>query len=192
MSEGRTAGRGAITRGRILAAADEVVAEAGFRRARVDAIARRAGVAIGTLYGYFPTRAALMAELNERRQRQALEAVRSPGAPADGGAAGALRAAFWAIVERARDGADRTVRPIGRIDGRWYRALVSVQSAALAEAMRDGVVPEGDPEELAWAIVAMADFAATRFMEGEAAPDPGPDGLEALARAALGASGLAG
>ncbi|MFD7644767.1 TetR/AcrR family transcriptional regulator [Kitasatospora sp. NPDC059795] len=53
-------------RGRLLAEADAVFREEG-TGASLEGIARRAGVAIGTLYGHFPTRAALIAALLEQR-----------------------------------------------------------------------------------------------------------------------------
>ncbi|MFI1522769.1 helix-turn-helix domain-containing protein, partial [Kitasatospora cineracea] len=49
-------------RERLLAEADAVFREEG-TGASLEGVARRAGVAIGTLYGHFPTRAALVAAL---------------------------------------------------------------------------------------------------------------------------------
>ncbi|MFD5564814.1 TetR/AcrR family transcriptional regulator [Kitasatospora griseola] len=55
-------------RERLLAEADAAFREEG-TGASLEGIARRAGVAIGTLYGHFPTRAALIAALLEERNR---------------------------------------------------------------------------------------------------------------------------
>lgn len=49
-------------RARLLRAATELFTEQGYRKTSVDEIARRAGVAKGTVYTFFPTKAALMIE----------------------------------------------------------------------------------------------------------------------------------
>lgn len=51
--------RGSATRARLLAAARDVVAEAGYARATTKAIAAAAGVAEGTIYRHFPDKHAL-------------------------------------------------------------------------------------------------------------------------------------
>lgn len=50
-------------RARILKAARKLVAEGGFREAQVAAVAVAAGVATGTVYRYFPSKAELFAEV---------------------------------------------------------------------------------------------------------------------------------
>ena len=50
-------------RERLVAAAAEVLSERGWDGARVQEIARRAGVGIGTLYRHFPNRQALLEAL---------------------------------------------------------------------------------------------------------------------------------
>ncbi|MFJ4677772.1 TetR/AcrR family transcriptional regulator [Kitasatospora sp. NPDC088783] len=56
-------------RERLLAEADAVFREEG-TGASLERVARRAGVAIGTLYGHFPTRAALIAALLDARNQE--------------------------------------------------------------------------------------------------------------------------
>jgi AcrR family transcriptional regulator len=53
------------TRARILAAAAECFAKEGYQRARMVAVAERAGVSRAGLYLHFPTKEALLAGLNE-------------------------------------------------------------------------------------------------------------------------------
>ncbi|GAA4969318.1 TetR/AcrR family transcriptional regulator [Pseudonocardia tropica] len=85
-------------RQRLLAEADAVFREDG-SGASLERVARRAGVAIGTLYGHFPTRHDLVAALLRRRHDElfawgeGLGAERGPGA--------ALEAWVRAVVEHA-------------------------------------------------------------------------------------------
>lgn len=51
---------------RLLDAAAHLFAERGFERTTTNAVAEQAGVSIGTLYQYFPNKAALLQALNER------------------------------------------------------------------------------------------------------------------------------
>lgn len=55
--------RGATTRGRLLACAREVIEAGGYGEASVLAIAARTGVATGTLYRHFPSKADLFVEV---------------------------------------------------------------------------------------------------------------------------------
>jgi AcrR family transcriptional regulator len=57
----------------ILEAAAHILAAEGFEGATTNAIAQRAGVSIGSLYQYFPNKAALVRALNERHTHQVLE-----------------------------------------------------------------------------------------------------------------------
>jgi AcrR family transcriptional regulator len=59
----------------ILAAAEAVVAEQGVDNARMEEIARRAGIAVGTMYNYFADRDALMGALSDARKRELLDAL---------------------------------------------------------------------------------------------------------------------
>ena len=55
-----------LRRDHILDAAIEVIAENGFQRTTIKQIARRAGVADGTIYNYFDNKAAIMTAIVER------------------------------------------------------------------------------------------------------------------------------
>jgi AcrR family transcriptional regulator len=59
-----------MTSGSILDAAEGVFAEQGLQGARMEDIAARAGVAVGTLYNYFSDRQKLLAALQSSRQQQ--------------------------------------------------------------------------------------------------------------------------
>jgi AcrR family transcriptional regulator len=62
-------------RAAILAAAEQVFADEGAARARMEPIAARAGVAVGTLYNYFDDRDALLGALVEARRAAVLEKI---------------------------------------------------------------------------------------------------------------------
>ena len=57
----------------ILEAGESVFAEQGLHTARMDSIAERAGVAVGTLYNYFADRNALVTALIDSRRAELLE-----------------------------------------------------------------------------------------------------------------------
>ncbi|OHV27676.1 TetR family transcriptional regulator [Parafrankia soli] len=84
MAEARESRRrdATLNRERLLAAAGATFAESGVN-APLDAIARRAGVSIGTLYNHFPTRAALLDAIYPERVAALTEAARASSAEAD-------------------------------------------------------------------------------------------------------------
>lgn len=87
----------------ILAAAEDVFAEEGLSAARMERIAGRAGVAVGTLYNHFEDRAALVAALCHSGRAALIERVDAALAQAEGLPARArLRALVEAMVAHAR------------------------------------------------------------------------------------------
>ncbi len=90
-------------RAAILDAAEQVLAEQGIHAARMDDIAARVGVSVGTLYNYFEDRKQLLKALLEVRGRELLamldtELERSQGTPYRARLHGFLRC----ILEHAR------------------------------------------------------------------------------------------
>lgn len=63
------------TRAAILDAAESVYAEQGFEAGRMEQVARRAGVSVGTLYNYFADRKSLVASLLDERRAELLRRV---------------------------------------------------------------------------------------------------------------------
>lgn len=82
----RVEARQAAARERIAAAAHEQVAEGGYASASVQAVAARAGVAVGTVYRHFPSKADLVAEVfrtaAERELAVVAEVTAGPDRPA--------------------------------------------------------------------------------------------------------------
>jgi AcrR family transcriptional regulator len=72
---------------RIRTAARDLVAEGGWRQAHVSAVALKAGVATGSVYRYFPSKAELFVDVLStvsRRERDVIAAVvDGPGTPAE-------------------------------------------------------------------------------------------------------------
>jgi AcrR family transcriptional regulator len=69
------AARRVATRDRILAAAHDLVAEAGYAGATMAEVARKAGIATGATYRYFPSKAALFTDVFRTAAGHELELV---------------------------------------------------------------------------------------------------------------------
>ncbi len=65
----------ATVTGAILDAAEELAAEVGVPGTNLQAVAKRAGVAVGTIYNHFDDRSELFAELFSRRREELLETL---------------------------------------------------------------------------------------------------------------------
>jgi AcrR family transcriptional regulator len=90
-------------RARILKASRDLVAEDGWRHAQVAAVAAKAGLATGTVYRYFPSKAELFAEVLadvSRRERDVVTAI----VDSEGSPAARLKDAVKAFTTRALRG----------------------------------------------------------------------------------------
>jgi AcrR family transcriptional regulator len=94
----RTRARAADARERILRAAHDQLAEGGYASASVSAVARRAGVATGSVYRHFPSKGELLAEVFRRASQREVDAV--AGATGES-AAERIAAAVEVFVRRA-------------------------------------------------------------------------------------------
>ena len=72
----RTEARRAATCEAIVAAALDQVAAGGYASATVQAVARRAGVATGTVYRHFPSKADLFADVFQFASNRELDVLR--------------------------------------------------------------------------------------------------------------------
>lgn len=157
------------TRGRLLEAAAELIAERGVNGASVEQIAERAGYSRGAFYGNFDGKDALVAELLAERTRREAEEVReaTAGAATRAEAFDALRA--W-NRERARNleswlalrmelllHAIRTpeLRPL--LAEREQAARSALAEGVRRELDRDGAAPPADPAFLALIAHALED-----------------------------------
>jgi AcrR family transcriptional regulator len=100
----RTEARKAATRERIVSAALEQVGEGGYASASVQAVAERAGVAVGTVYRHFPSKADLFAEVFRRAAQRELDVVVEVAAKNGRPASQRIAAAVEAFCRRALAG----------------------------------------------------------------------------------------
>src|SRR5262249_24808562 len=94
----------------IVEAATRICREQGYASTNVNEVARVAGVSVGSLYQYFPSKEALVSEVARRLGQRMLDACQGPdagvdGAPQEGGIADLaflpLRDAATGIVRRS-------------------------------------------------------------------------------------------
>ena len=102
----------------ILAATAHILSRQGLEKATTNAVARRAGVSIGSLYQYFPDKEALIRALTERHTREILDLLR---ARFDEIRAAPIPEAVEAIV--------RAMVEVHRHDPDLHRVLVQVTPA---------------------------------------------------------------
>jgi AcrR family transcriptional regulator len=170
-------------RGAILAAAREIVARSGFAGLSMDLVAAGSGVATGTLYRYFPSKADLCTEIVTEISDHEL-AVLDRVAATDAAPLERLALAIRTFSGRAL--AARTLayalmaEPVlPEVDGlrlRYRGELAAVLSGLIGECIAEGTLP---PQNAA----ASAAFMVGAFIEGVIAPH-GPD-VPARARRSL-------
>jgi AcrR family transcriptional regulator len=100
----RTEARRAAARERIVRAAHALIARGGYREAQVAAVAAGAGVATGTVYRHFPSKADLFAEVFRRASQREVDATRAAADTAGGPASRRLAAAVETFARRALRG----------------------------------------------------------------------------------------
>jgi len=99
----RVVERLAETRERILSSALDLVSKGGYRAASVAAVAERAGVATGSVYRHFESKAELFAEVFRRASQRELDVVRAVGSE-PGSARDRLARGFETFARRALRG----------------------------------------------------------------------------------------
>jgi AcrR family transcriptional regulator len=100
----RTEAHRAATRERIVRAAHALIARGGYREAQVAAVAAGAGVATGSVYRHFPSKAELFAEVFRRASQREVDAARAAAEAAGGTAPERLAAAVETFARRALRG----------------------------------------------------------------------------------------
>jgi AcrR family transcriptional regulator len=100
----RTEARRLATRERIVSAALAQMGEGGYGSAGVQAVAARAGVAVGTVYRHFPSKGDLFAEAFRRASQRELDVVVAVSEADGGSARERVAAAVEAFARRALAG----------------------------------------------------------------------------------------
>lgn len=176
--------RGRRTRQALLDAAEAEFGRRGYAETSIVEITRRAQVAQGTFYTYFPSKEAIFAEL----VRELSHRLRAHIAAAVADLTGRLaieRAGFQAFFDFIRRHRDlyRIVRQAEFVDEelfRWYyRRLADGYVRGLSAAVERGEVHLVDPETAAWALMGIADMVGMRWVVWQDEPLP-PEVLDTV------------
>lgn len=158
-------------RSRILKAARGLVSEGGWKEAQVASVAAAAGIATGTVYRYFPSKAELFAEVLARVSQREVD-VLAALADAEGSPLERLHAAVATFVARAMRNpvlayaliAEPCDREIDEARLTWRAAIsVVIRSIVAAGQARGEMRADVDPDIAASVIVG-------GFMEGLIGP----------------------
>jgi AcrR family transcriptional regulator len=157
----RTEAKRAATRERIVAAAHALIARGGYRAASVAAVAARAGVATGSVYRHFPSKAELFAEVFRRASQREVEAVAAAAASAPGPAPARVAVAVETFARRALRGRRLAwaliAEPVDPAVEAERLAFRRAYAEAFAGVVRAGVaageLPAQDPALTATALV---------------------------------------
>jgi AcrR family transcriptional regulator len=178
----RTRARLAAARETIVEAAMAQLAEGGYASASVVAVARRSGVATGTVYRHFPSKSDLFAEVFRRASQAEVDVLRgmmTRGEPVP------QRLAAWveAFVRRALAEPVRAYALIAEpvdpvVEGErllFRRAYADLFAEALREGQARGELAPHDPELVATAIVgALAEALVGPLARRPASPSGSP------------------
>ncbi len=164
-----------VARETILDAAETVFARHGTTGGRMEEVAERAGVSVGTLYNHFRDRRALLDALIADRRSRLLATVDTAVAEADGAFPERLQAFIAALFEHVRT--HRGLTAVLLREGQLGTAHAGAPSpdalqaraaALLREGLRAGALRRENTQTLAPALMAlvrarlMADLAGTR------------------------------
>jgi len=161
--------RGKRTRRHLLDAAEAAFGSRGYFETSIIDITRRAHVAQGTFYVYFPSKRAIFTELVRERSHDLRAAIES----AVEGQADRRRVerlgfeAFFKFIRR-HPAMYRIVRQAEFVDPslfRWYyRRFADGYIRGLKDAMAVGQIRRLDPEVLAYCLMGIADFLGMRWV----------------------------
>ncbi len=179
-----TTSRGVSTRRKILRAAELEFGESGYHSASISSITRRAGVAQGTFYLYFPSKEDALRELVRRMGRELRRFLSSRTE----GARDRLeqeRLGLRAFIEfaRAHPNLYKVVMEAQFVDDRIYREYYETLATSYAQGLRGaqqrGEVRQGDAEAQAWALMGIAHFLGLRYAIWRE-EDPSEQTMEAI------------
>lgn len=192
-----TGPRGQRTRQRLLDVAEAAFGSHGYFATSIVDLTRRARVAQGTFYIYFPSKHAIFSELVRQRSRDVRRVIQEAVAGREDRAEIERRGfeAFFRFIDRHRS-MYRIVRQAEFVDPalfRWYyRHFAEGYISGLRDAQRLGQVRAVDPEVLAFCLMGIGDFVGMRWVLWE---KRGPsrevvDGMMAFILQGLAADGV--
>lgn len=151
-SSPRMEARKAETRRRLLDTARVLVADGGFRNLRIETLAASAGIATGTVYRYFPSKADLAVEIYRHvcdREVQVARAIAEADGPARERLADAARTVATRAMRARRVAYALIAEPTDpAIDAErivYRRTLAAAFETIVADGVADGSLPEQSP-----------------------------------------------
>ena len=185
-----TSGRPAI---RLLTAAEELFGERSYHRTTVADICARAGMATGSFYSYFGSKAEIFAAVVRAINTDLRRAMKAALEHTDGGQRASERASFRAYFDMLsqRPWIDRIVRESEFIDPGLFREYYEHLARGYARGVRAAqmareVDARYDPEVIAFAYTGIGNFVGMRWADwtagGRVPEDVLDDVLELLAR----------
>jgi len=192
--DGRALGqRGALTRQRLIEAAEQVFAQLGYHDASIVKITEAAGVAMGTFYLYFRGKKEIFDELLRdlnRRVRHAMSEASSQGQTRLEQEVLGFKAFFRFTAEHPA--LYRVIRQAEFVSPEMlryhYERLSQGYVEALAEAVDSGEVGALDPEVTAWALMGLGELIGLRWIlweQGRELPADVAKELERIIRCVL-------
>jgi len=189
-----TRARLAAVRERIVDAALDQLAAGGYASASMAAVARRAGIATGTVYRHFPSKGDLFAEVFRKASQREVDALRATTARGEPAAA---RLAAWvetfvrrALAEPVRAYAliAEPVDPAVEAERLTFRrAYAGLFARALADGVESGELPPLDADLTAAAIVgALAEALVGPLQQRDAGADALVDALQTFVLRSVG------
>ncbi len=153
----------------MLKAAEAVFGDKGYERASIADLTRKASVALGTFYVYFPDKQSIFVEvvdeLGARLRRLIAESTASCTTRLEVEREG-LRAFFEFV--RQHPNLYRVVRQAEFVDAdcyrRYYDRFAKGYVRGLTQAMEAGEVRRMDPEALAYCLMGIGDFLGMRWV----------------------------
>jgi len=178
---------------RLLAAAEELFGARSYRRTTVAEICARAGVATGSFYAHYASKAEIFAAVVRGINADLRTAMRAALETSDGGQRTRERECFRVYFEMVskRPWIDRIVRESEFIEPALFREYYEHLARGYARGVRAAqltgdVDPRYDPEVVAYAYTGIGNFIGMRWADwtagGQVPQDVLDDVLELLAR----------
>lgn len=159
-------------RERLLAAAEQLFGERSYRRTSVAQICAAAGIATGSFYAHFDSKAAIFAAVLRQINDDLRAAMRAALVDAGPGQRGRERAAFRAYFDlmSQRPWIYRIVREAefvapGEFRSYYERLARGYSRGVRAAQLTGDIDPRFDPEVLAYAYIGLGNFVGMRWAE---------------------------